>query len=342
MSEEKVIYKLNHVTKIFKDKNTIVTAVDDVNLEIKEGEIFGIIGMSGAGKSTLVRTLNRLEDITEGEIIFDGNNLEKLKSKELRKKQKEIAMIFQNFNLLSQRTVISNIEIPLMLSGISKEQRRKKALEMLQIVGLEDKAKAYPNQLSGGQKQRVAIARALVTNPKVLLCDEATSALDPKITEEILELLQSINKKLNLTIVIITHEMDVIEKICHRVAIIEQGKLVETGDVKDIFSNPQSDAAKHLVLPALTGDNPFDMTDKKCYRLVFDGRAAAEPVISNLVKETGEWVNILSANTRSVGGVGYGQMIVEFPKDKTAQRIVYDYFQKIGMTLMEVSQEVSE
>lgn len=340
MTEGKDIYRLNNVTKIFKDRNTEVTALKDVSFEIKEGEIFGIIGMSGAGKSTLVRTLNRLEEVTSGEVVFDGKVLGELKPKELRQTRKDIAMIFQSFNLLTQKNVLSNVELPLKLAGADKETRRKKALETLRIVGLEEKAKAYPAQLSGGQKQRVAIARALAMNPRVLLCDEATSALDPKITAEILELLKEINERIKLTIVIITHEMSVIEKICGRVAIMDRGQLAELGSVKDIFSNPESEAAKQLILPTLTEDNPFDMTDKKCYRIVFDGRAATEPVIANLVKETGESVNILSANTRSVGGIGYGQMIVEFPKDPKASKAVKEYFEKIGMKQMEIDREV--
>lgn len=340
MSKKEPIYTLNNVSKIFQDKNSRTVAVDDVSFEINKGEIFGIIGMSGAGKSTLVRILNRLEEVSEGQVIFDGKELGKLNNKELRSTRKEIAMIFQGFNLLLQKNVLANVVLPLKLAGVPKKEREEKGLEMLKVVGLEEKAKVYPAQLSGGQKQRVAIARALAMNPKVLLCDEATSALDPKMTEEVLKLLQEINETLDLTVIIITHEMSVIEKICDRVAIIDHGKLAEIGDVKEIFSNPKSSAAKHLVLPALTGENPFDMTDKKCYRLVFDGRSATEPVIANLVKETGKYVNILSANTRSVGGVGYGQMIVEFPEDIKDQRVVLEYFNKIGMNPMEVSKEV--
>ena len=340
MSKKEPIYTLNNVSKIFQDKNSRTVAVDDVSFEINKGEIFGIIGMSGAGKSTLVRTLNRLEEVSEGQVIFDGKELGKLNNKELRSTRKEIAMIFQGFNLLLQKNVLANVVLPLKLAGVPKKEREEKGLEMLKVVGLEEKAKVYPAQLSGRQKQRVAIARALAMNPKVLLCDEATSALDPKMTEEVLKLLQEINETLDLTVIIITHEMSVIEKICDRVAIIDHGKLAEIGDVKEIFSNPKSSAAKHLVLPALTGENPFDMTDKKCYRLVFDGRSATEPVIANLVKETGKYVNILSANTRSVGGVGYGQMIVEFPEDIKDQRVVLEYFNKIGMNPMEVSKEV--
>ena len=340
MSKKEPIYILNNVSKIFQDKNSRTVAVDDVSFEINKGEIFGIIGMSGAGKSTLVRTLNRLEEVSEGQVIFDGKELGKLNNKELRSTRKEIAMIFQGFNLLLQKNVLANVVLPLKLAGVPKKEREEKGLEMLKVVGLEEKAKVYPAQLSGGQKQRVAIARALAMNPKVLLCDEATSALDPKMTEEVLKLLQEINETLDLTVIIITHEMSVIEKICDRVAIIDHGKLAEIGDVKEIFSSPKSSAAKHLVLPALTGENPFDMTDKKCYRLVFDGRSATEPVIANLVKETGKYVNILSANTRSVGGVGYWQMIVEFPEDIKDQSVVLEYFNKIGMNPMEVSKEV--
>lgn len=340
MSENKPIYQLKHLSKVYQDKSVKNMALDDVNLDIYKGEIFGIIGMSGAGKSTLVRTLNRLEDVTSGEVIFDGKNLEKLNRKEIRKIRKNIAMIFQGFNLLMQKSVVQNVELPLKLAGVSKHERRKRAEEMLNIVGLSEKLNAYPMQLSGGQRQRVAIARALAMNPQVLLCDEATSALDPKITDEILSLLKDINQRMRLTIIIITHEMGVIEKICDRVAIIDKGKLAELGGVQDIFSNPKSNAAKKLILPSLSKDNPFDVSDKKCYRLVFDGRSATEPVIANLVKSTGEGVNILSANTRSVGGVGYGQMIVEFPSEKKAHEIVLKYFNEIGMVPVEITEEV--
>lgn len=220
MSKKEPIYTLNNVSKIFQDKNSRTVAVDDVSFEINKGEIFGIIGMSGAGKSTLVRTLNRLEEVSEGQVIFDGKELGKLNNKELRSTRKEIAMIFQGFNLLLQKNVLANVVLPLKLAGVPKKEREEKGLEMLKVVGLEEKAKVYPAQLSGGQKQRVAIARALAMNPKVLLCDEATSALDPKMTEEVLKLLQEINETLDLTVIIITHEMSVIEKICDRVAII--------------------------------------------------------------------------------------------------------------------------
>ena len=252
-----------------------------------------------------------------------------------------VAFVFAVY-LLMQKDILSNVTLPLRLAGVGKKQRIEKGMEMLRIVGLEEKAKAYPSMLSGGQKQRVAIARALAMNPKVLLCDEATSALDPKITNEILKLLKEINRTMNITIVIITHEMSVIESICDRVAIVDNGKVEEIGAVKEIFSKPKSSAAKKLVLPAIGKDNPYHMTDKKCYRIVFAGRAADEPVIANLGKTTGESLNILSANTRSVGGIGFGQMIVELPKEEDRQKTILDYFKSIDMSVMEVKEEVSE
>ena len=243
------VYELNNVYKTYKNDGREFTALKDVSLTVQEGEIFGIIGMSGAGKSTLVRTLNRLEEVTSGTVSFYGKELAALKPKELREVRHSISMIFQGFNLLNQRTVIQNVEQSLKIIGTPREQRRKKAEQMLEIVGLLEKRNEYPARLSGGQKQRVAIARALAVDPKVLLCDEATSALDPKITGEILDLLKKINEERKLTIIIITHEMAVVEKICDRVAIIDDGNLAEIGDVKDVFSNPQSQAAKKLVYP---------------------------------------------------------------------------------------------
>lgn len=339
MSEKKEVFRLEHVSKIFRGKNSELKAVDDVSLSIYEGEIFGVIGMSGAGKSTLVRTLNRLEDVTSGEIRFEDKVLGELSQPELRKARQSMAMIFQGFNLLMQKTVLANVILPMKIAKVDRKERKKRALEMLEIVGLADKAKAYPAQLSGGQRQRVAIARALSMNPKVLLCDEATSALDPKITEEILALLKKINQELKLTVVIITHEMSVVEKICDRVAIVDHGKLAEIGPVKEIFTNPKTEVARHLVLPGSQEDNPFDMTDKRCFRLVFDGYSAAEPVIANLTEATGEKVNILSANTKSVGGVGFGQMIIEIPKDPASAEKVLQYLGQTGIVFSEIERE---
>ncbi len=328
------VFTLKNVSKVYINDGVEFTALKDVNLSVNEGEIFGIIGMSGAGKSTLVRTLNRLEDVSEGSVSFYDQELGTLNSKELRKIRRSIAMIFQSFNLLNQRTVLENVMQPLRIAKVPKKERVKKALEMLKIVGLEDKKDEYPSRLSGGQRQRVAIARALSNDPKVLLCDEATSALDPKMTGEILDLLKEINQTRKLTIVIITHEMAVVEKICDKVAIIDDGELAEVGDVKDIFEDPKSEAARKLVFPS----NPFDPTneDAKLIRVVFDGLSAGRSFIADLVETTGKKVTILSANTRSVNGVGYGQMVMELPGNETDQKTVIDFFRNNGLKVQEV------
>ncbi len=329
------VFELQNVYKTYRNDGKEFEALKNVSLEVAEGEIFGIIGMSGAGKSTLVRTLNRLEEVSGGRVTFYGKNLAELKPAELRKVRHSISMIFQGFNLLNQRTVIQNVELSMRILGIGRTERRKKALEMLEIVGLADKANEFPARLSGGQKQRVAIARALAVDPKVLLCDEATSALDPKITGEILDLLKKINEERSLTIVIITHEMSVVEKICDKVAIIDDGELAEVGDVKEVFSNPQSRAAKKLVFPS----NPFDPSDEdgELIRIVFDGTQSNVPFIANLVEQTGVKVNILSANTKSVGGIGYGQMILELPSDRKDRQTAVDFFRKNGLSVSEVN-----
>jgi D-methionine transport system ATP-binding protein len=328
------VFKLDHVYKNYKNDGVEFEALKDINLSIHEGEIFGIIGMSGAGKSTLVRTLNRLEEVSAGKVSFFGQDLAELKPKEIRKIRRQIAMIFQGFNLVQQRTVLSNVKQPLKIAGVPRQERKEKALEMLKVVGLEEKKNQFPSRLSGGQRQRVAIARALAADPKVLLCDEATSALDPKMTAEILDLLKEINRSRKLTIVIITHEMSVVEKICDRVAIIDKGELAEVGDVKEIFRNPKSDAARKLVFPS----NPFDPSgaDNRLIRLVFDGLAASRPFIAELVEKTGKKVNILSANTKSVGGIGYGQMVVELSGQKEEQEEIIKFFSDGGLSVQEV------
>lgn len=336
MSEN--VFELQHVSKVYRNEGNEFTALTDVSLEIKEGEIFGIIGMSGAGKSTLVRTLNRLEEVSDGKVLFYGKELGKLRSSELRKVRRSIAMIFQGFNLLLQRTVRQNVEQPLKIAGVNRKERKEIARKMLETVDLLDKENEYPSRLSGGQRQRVAIARALAGDPKVLLCDEATSALDPKITGEILELLLKINRERKLTIIIITHEMSVVEKICDRVAIIDDGNLVEIGDVTEVFRDPKSKAAQKLVYPS----NPFDAAtgdESRLIRIAFDGLSSSEPFIANLVKETGQTVNILSANTKSVGGIGYGQMILELPPEKKDQEIIIGYFTQNGLSVSEVNQK---
>ena len=329
------VFKLDHVYKNYKNDGKEFLALKDVSLSINEGEVFGIIGMSGAGKSTLVRTLNRLEAVSEGSVSFYGQDLSILKDKDLRLIRRQIAMIFQSFNLLNQRSVISNVMQPLKIAGIPRAKRKEKALEMLKVVGLEDKKNEYPARLSGGQRQRVAIARALAADPKVLLCDEATSALDPKMTGEILDLLKTINETRKLTVVIITHEMSVVEKICDRVAIIDKGELAELGEVKEIFRNPKSEPARKLVFPS----NPFDPSgnDSKLIRIVFDGLDANRPFIADLVEKTGKKVNILSANTKSVKGIGYGQMVLELPTDKNDQEIIINFFKDSGLSVQEVN-----
>ncbi len=334
MSDATTVYELTNVSKTYRNEGKDFTALRDVSFSIREGEIFGIIGMSGAGKSTLVRTLNRLTDVTSGSVRYFGRDLAELPSRELRKVRRSMAMIFQGFNLLQQRTVIKNVEQPLRIAGVPRGERREIARKMLEIVGLSEKEKEYPARLSGGQRQRVAIARALAADPKVLLCDEATSALDPKITGEILELLAKINRERKLTIVIITHEMSVVERICHRVAIIDDGYLAEVGDVAEVFRSPKTRAAKKLVFPS----NPYDPSEKdsRLLRIAFDGLSAKEPFIADLVATTGLKVNILSANTKSVGGVGYGQMVLELPKDEADREAVIAYFKRKGLAISEV------
>ena len=331
------VFELEHVSKTYVNEGKEFEALKDVNLSVKEGEIFGIIGMSGAGKSTLVRTLNRLEKVNEGSVKFYDRDLADLKPSELRNVRHSISMIFQSFNLVNQRSVIDNVMQPLRIAKVPRKERNKIALEMLKVVGLEEKKNAFPARLSGGQRQRVAIARALASNPKVLLCDEATSALDPKITAEILDLLKEINKDRKLTIVIITHEMAVVEKICDRVAIIDDGRLEEVGEVKEVFRNPKSKAARKLVFPS----NPYDPSkpESRLIRIVFDGLAASEPFIASLVEKTGKKVNILSANTKSVGGIGYGQMVLELPESKEDQKIIIDFFKEGGLSVSEVTRE---
>lgn len=306
--------KLNHITKRFESGGRTVTAVDDVSLAINAGEVFGIIGFSGAGKSTLVRCINLLERPTSGEVIVDGVDLTQLDEKALRQVRQRIGMIFQHFNLMPSRTVTENIEMPLKLTTLTPAERKAKISSLLELVELSDKADAYPSQLSGGQKQRVAIARALATRPKYLLCDEATSALDPNTTQSILRLLKEINQTLGVTIVVITHEMRVIEQICQRVAVIDQSCIAEIGNVSDVFTHPKSDIAKALILPKSPAENLPPCTGKRL-RLVFDGSCSNEPVISRITLECHVPVNILFADTRIVEGSIYGHMVIDLPDD---------------------------
>lgn len=335
------LIEINHLYKKFIQKEDEIVALDDINLSIEKADIYGIIGMSGAGKSTLVRCLNYLETPTEGDVIIDGMNLGSLSEKELRKQRSEIAMIFQHFNLLMQKNVIDNVCFPLTLQKVKKKEAREKAIELLKIVGLESKAKAYPSQLSGGQKQRVAIARALASNPKILLCDEATSALDPQTTDSILKLLKKINDELGITVVIITHQMNVVQEVCNKVAIIENGKLVENGLVEDIFSNPKSSAAKKLIYgedakQIRTLEDGEDMNIGKKVRIVFSKNSAFEPVIANMIMHFNATINILQANTRDVSGIAVGEMIIGLPTDKHLQLDMEDYLRERGLQLQEV------
>lgn len=314
--------KINNLSKTFKTKDADIVALKDINLEIKDGEIFGIIGLSGAGKSTLVRCINLLEKPTTGEVIIDDLDLTKLNKKELLNVRKNIGMIFQNFNLLEQRNVIENICFPLELIKTNKEEAYAKAHELLDVVGLNNREKSYPSMLSGGQKQRVAIARALATNPKYLLCDEITSALDPESTAAILALLKDINEKFGVTIIVITHEMHVIEKICDRVAIINNSNIEEIGNVSEIFTNPQTEIGKKLVLPE-SAKIDFSKNSGNKIRLIFDGLSTTEAVLSKMILECQAPINILYADTKQLEGVTYGHMIIELPSDETlANKII--------------------
>ena len=314
---------IQDVSKTFETKDGSVQALNHVSLSIETGDIYGIIGMSGSGKSTLVRCMNFLEVPSEGKVLIDGKSLSEFSPKELRKEREKIGMIFQHFNLLMQKNVLENVCFPLYIQGKKKAEARAKALELLEIVGLADRAKAYPAQLSGGQKQRVAIARALASDPQILLCDEATSALDPQTTSSILELLQDINQKFGITIVIITHQMSVVREICTHVAIMKDGEVKEQGLVEEIFSHPKSQVAKELISKDSGNDveskklTQSEIQDGEIVRIVFSENSAFEPVIANLILTFHEPVNILKANTKNVGGVAKGEMILQFMSDST-------------------------
>ncbi len=335
--------EVKHLSKTFTQKDLKVDALSDININIEKGDIYGIIGMSGAGKSTLVRCLNYLERPTDGQVIVSGQEMGALSEKELRQARMKIAMIFQSFNLLQQKNTVDNITFPLLIQGTPKKEARARAKELLKTVGLSDKAKSYPSQLSGGQQQRVAIARALACDPNILLCDEATSALDPQTTDQILQLIREINKNMGITVVIITHQMAVIQKVCNRVAIIENGHLVEEGNVADIFAHPKSRAAKELILRDIQGDShglmdPVDeITEGKKIRIVFSANSAFEPVVSNMILKFGQPVNILRANTKNVGGVAKGDMILQLPAERDIRLQMEDYLKERGLEIEEVT-----
>ena len=335
--------QIQHLTKRFAAAGATVVALNDINLEIQDGDIYGIIGMSGAGKSTLVRCINMLERPDEGKVIVNGREMMQLSPAELRDARREITMIFQQFNLLMQRTCLKNICFPMELAGVKKEEAEKRAKELLEMVGLPDKANAYPAQLSGGQKQRIAIARALATDPKVLLCDEATSALDPNTTHSILTLIKDINRKLGITVVVITHQMSVVEEICDHVAILDGGVVVEQGEVKEIFANPKTAAAKRLVAPnggSAARDLSSFAPDDHVVRVTFNGSSAAKPLVASLAAEKGILVSVLSADTRDLSGQCYGSMLLKLPADVELAKQAAAYMRsQPGVTVEEVTGE---
>ena len=317
--------ELKHVSKTF-DSGTAggVDALKDVSLTIEDGDIYGIIGMSGAGKSTLVRCINLLEKPTSGEIIVNGRRLDTMTPAQLRAARREITMIFQRFNLLMQRTCLRNVCFPMELAGVKRAEAEQRARELLELVGLPDKASSYPAQLSGGQQQRVAIARALATHPKVLLCDEATSALDPNTTRQILELIRDINKKLGITVVVITHQMSVVKEICTHVAILDEGRVAESGLVGTVFAAPKSAAGRRLVFPGGADAQVYDPAGEKLVRLVFqDAATTSIPMIARLASEEGILCNVISASTQKLSETVYGSMMLGIPSSQFDKAVAF-------------------
>ena len=340
------IISIRGLGKVFRTGSGDFTALEDIHLDIKKGQIHGIIGLSGAGKSTLVRCINFLERPSSGQILFKGKSLSTMKEKEILAMRQNMGMIFQQFNLLEQRNLLENVCFPLeiaekgsifqkILQGSARKKKRiARAQELLKLVGLEGREKSYPSQLSGGQKQRVAIARALATNPEVLLCDEATSALDPKTTEQILELLKQINEEMGVTIIIITHQMSVIESICDEVAIIDHSKIAEHGPVKEIFRSPKTEIGKRLILGE--GEREAFFGSGKRFRIVFDGKNAHDPILSELILALHTPVNILFANTKEVDGMAVGQMVIELPENLEDILHVTEFMKERGIPFEEV------
>ena len=321
--------EIKHLNKTYRTAEKDIVALEDINLTIRDGEIFGIIGLSGAGKSTLVRCINLLEQPSAGEVIVDGESITALPRRELLKLRRSIGMIFQGFNLLEQRSVLRNVCFPLEIAGVKKKEARERAMELLSLVGLADRAEAYPAQLSGGQKQRVAIARALATKPKYLLCDEATSALDPTTTRAILELLRQINETLGVTIIVITHEMKVIDQICDRVAVIDHSRIAEEGKVSEVFTNPRSQIARDLIIPRER--TVLETEGGKRLRLTFDGETTAGPHIAEMILACQAPVSILQASTKELDGVIYGYTIIELPKDSHQAEKILIWLQNSGI-----------
>ncbi len=332
------IIQVEHVSKIFGEKDRRVDAVNDVSFEVERGDIFGIIGLSGAGKSTLVRCLNLLERPTSGRVLIDGTDLAGLSARELRQRRQNIGMIFQHFNLLMQRNVTDNICFPMEIAGVKKQDAKKRAAELLQIVGLEEKAKAYPAQLSGGQKQRVAIARVLANNPAILLCDEATSALDPQTTKSILALLKQINEEYGITIVVITHEMSVVQQICRHVAVLDHGRLEESGTVEELFRSPKTEAARRLIISGT--EQISRMRGKRTIRVTFSNHTAFEPIIGNITLEFKTPVNILYADTKTINGNAEGEMILQLPESQEIADRMIQYIRDRNLGVEELKNYV--
>jgi len=319
--------ELRNLSKSFTTADGPVDALRHINLTVNDGDIYGIIGMSGAGKSTLVRCINMLERPTEGSVLLDGRDLGMLNKKEMQEVRRQVTMIFQSFNLLMQRTCLQNILFPLKLAHVPHAEAEARARQLLETVGLPDKANAYPAQLSGGQQQRIAIARALATNPRVLLCDEATSALDPKTTHAILELIRQINRDTGITVIVITHQMSVVQEICNRVAILEHGSVVEEGDVSQVFSHPKAAATRALVFPEMAdGESLLPERQGQFIRLIFDGAETTQhPLIASMAIDCGIAASILNASTRTVAGRVYGYMLLDIPggPDEMATAVKY-------------------
>jgi len=345
------IIEINNLYKTFSTKNAEVEALKNINFSVEAGDIYGIIGMSGAGKSTLVRCLNFLERPTSGSVLVEGKDLSSLSPYELRSLRSDIGMIFQNFNLLMQSNVLDNVVFPLTIHGVPKKEAESKARHLLEVVGLSEKAAAYPAQLSGGQRQRVAIARALASDPKILLCDEATSALDPQTTQQILELLKKINSDTGITIIIITHSMNVVREICRNVAIVEKGEIVEDGLVEDIFTHPKSKAAKRLVIEGKDPDQWDEehqkvspppvveqLKEARRIRIVYSSNSSYEPVIANMILTFGAPVNILYAATKDVNGVARGEMILGLGKDKELSEKQIAYLIERGLAVEDITE----
>lgn len=332
---EQPLIQIRELSKVYSTPEGEVVALDRVSLDVRKGEIYGVIGMSGAGKSTLIRCINRLDVPTGGEVLYRGQDVLKMSRPDLLKLRRKVSMIFQQFNLLMQRTVGENVRYPLEIAGLPRREADKRVMELLEIVGLQDRAKAYPAQLSGGQRQRVAIARALASQPEVLLSDEATSALDPMTTQAILNLLKDINRRLGITVILITHEMAVIRQICDRVTILDGGRIAEEGTVDEVFMHTKSEAGRRLFGNAPQA--PEDEPQGPAIRLVFDGSSVDRPIIATAVKELGIMINILSADMKQIGGKTYGQMLIRMPDDEETSRKLADFLTQENIAFKEVN-----